>query len=206
MKKVAVLLSQGFEECEALTTVDVLRRAGLTCDMVGVEAIETTGSHGISVLADRTLTEDMDDYDMVVLPGGLPGAEHLRDDARVIALLRRFDAQGKFIAAICAAPMALKAAGVTDGRAFTSYPGARFDALFAGDDYREENVVRDGHVITSRGPATTLAFAYALVEALGTDAGALREGMLYSRLMQSRQTGKGECVSPEEAAPLRRNL
>ena len=122
MKKVAVLLSQGFEECEALTTVDVLRRAGLTCDMVGVEAIETTGSHGISVLADRTLTEDMDDYDMVVLPGGLPGAEHLRDDARVIALLRCFDAQGKFIAAICAAPMALKAAGVTDGRAFTSYP------------------------------------------------------------------------------------
>ena len=113
-KKIAVLLSQGFEETEALATVDVLRRAGFACDMVSIDAgntgdaaLQVTGSHGITVVADKAF-EEMDAYDMVVLPGGLPGAEHLRDDARVIALLRRFDAQGRFIAAICAAPMALK--------------------------------------------------------------------------------------------------
>ena len=115
-KKIAVLLSQGFEETEALATVDVLRRAGFSCDMVSMDAgnggdaaLQVTGSHGITVVADKAF-EEMDAYDMVVLPGGLPGAEHLRDDARVIALLRRFDAQGRFIAAICAAPMALKEA------------------------------------------------------------------------------------------------
>ena len=189
-KKIAVLLSQGFEETEALATVDVLRRAGFACDMVSIDAgntgdaaLQVTGSHGITVVADKVF-EEMDAYDMVVLPGGLPGAEHLRDDARVIALLRRFDAQGRFIAAICAAPMALKEADIVGSRAVTSYPGARFDALFAGCDYRQELVVRDGNMITSRGPATTLAFAYTLVEALGGDADAMREGMLYNRLMQ----------------------
>lgn len=183
-KKIAVLLSQGFEETEALTTVDVLRRAGFACDMLSIDAgTQVTGSHGITVAADGLLDDEMDTYDMLVLPGGLPGAEHLRDDARVIALIRRFDAQKKFIAAICAAPMAFMEADVVGDRAVTSYPGARFDALFAGCNYRQEPVVRDGNLITSRGPATTLAFAYALVEALGGDAEMLKEGMLYNLLM-----------------------
>lgn len=186
-RKIAVLLAQGFEETEALATVDVLRRAGFVCDMVSLGGLQVTGSHGITVVADKEMDDTMDAYDMLVLPGGLPGAEHLRDDPRVTALLSRFDAQGKYIAAICAAPMAFEAAGVIGDRAVTSYPGARFDALFAHCDYRQEIVVRDGNLITSRGPATTLAFAYTLVEVLGGDASALKEGMLYNLLMDGRK-------------------
>ncbi len=185
MKRIAVLLAEGFEEGEALLTVDVLRRAGFECDAVGVTGAQVTGSHGIAVLADRTLEGAMDDYDMVVLPGGLPGATNLRDDARVIELVRRFDGAGKFVAAICAAPMVLQRAGVSKGRRLTSYPG--YEALFADADYRQELVVRDGNLITSRGPATTLAFAYALVDALGGDAAPLRKGMLYDMLLQASE-------------------
>ena len=183
MKKIAVLLAEGFEEGGALLTVDVLRRAGFHCDAVGVTGAQVTSSHGITVVADRPLQDQMDDYDMVVLPGGLPGATNLGDDARVIELVRRFDGAGKFVAAICAAPMVLKRAGVSTGRRLTSYPS--HEALFEDADYRQDLVVLDGNLITSRGPATTLAFAYALVEALGGDAAPLKKGMLYDRLLQS---------------------
>lgn len=184
MKKIAVLLAEGFEEGEALFTVDVLRRAGFHCDAVSLKGEQVTGSHGITVRADKAWDEAMAAYDMVVLPGGLPGATNLRDDARVIELVRAFDREGKGIAAICAAPMVLARAGIMKGRRVTSYPGEQYEALFADADYREEIVVRDGNVITSRGPATTLPFAYALVEALGGDASKLREGMLFDMLMK----------------------
>jgi 4-methyl-5(b-hydroxyethyl)-thiazole monophosphate biosynthesis len=105
-----------------------------------------------------------EDYDMVVLPGGMPGATHLKDDARIIELLKKMAAAGKYTAAICAAPMVLAEAGLLDGKQATSYPGF-LDALF-GVTVSTAAVVQDGKVLTSRGPGTAMDFALALVEAL----------------------------------------
>lgn len=194
-KKIAVLLANGFEEGEGLLTVDVLLRAGFDCRMVGVEGQEVTGSHGIRVIADELLSEVRpEDYDMVVLPGGLPGANTLRDTEEVVSWVKLFaGAEGKYVAAICAAPQVLAKAGVVSGKKVTSYPGGEPEAALkaAGGRYEDDNtrleecVAVDGNIITSRGPATTLPFAYKLVELLGGDADALREGMQYNALKMS---------------------
>ncbi len=192
-KSIAVLLADGFEEGEALFVIDILRRAGFTCDGVSMQGDIACGSHGIRVLPDKKIEEiDPDSYDMVVLPGGLPGADTLRDSEAVIDWVKRFDADpDKFVAAICAAPQVLAKAGISRGRRLTSYPGAKYTALFADADYvdddlqTEECVVTDGHMITSRGPGTTLPFAYKLVEVLGGDADKLRQAMQYNALKES---------------------
>lgn len=176
MAKVAVILADGFEEIEALTVVDVLRRANITCHMVGFEA-QVTGSHAIQVQADRVFDGDLSDYDMIVLPGGMPGSAHLRDNEQLIAELQKFEQVGKKIAAICAAPIVLNRAGLLKDKGFTCYDGVQ--EQIADGYYRKETVVVDGQLTTSRGPATALAFAYNLVEQLGGDADALREAMLY---------------------------
>ena len=176
MAKVAVILADGFEEIEALTVVDVLRRANITCHMVGFEA-QVTGSHAIQVQADRVFDGDLSDYDMIVLPGGMPGSAHLRDNEQLIAELQKCEQVGKKVAAICAAPIVLNRAGLLKDKDFTCYDGVQ--EQIADGHYRKETVVVDGHLITSRGPATALAFAYNLVEQLGGDADALREAMLY---------------------------
>lgn len=176
MAKVAVILAEGFEEIEALTVVDVLRRANITCHMVGFEA-RVTGSHAIQVQADRVFDGDLSEYDMIVLPGGMPGSAHLRDNEQLIAELQKFEQVGKKVAAICAAPIVLNRAGLLKDKEFTCYDGVQ--EQIADGHYRKETVVVDGHLTTSRGPATTLAFAYNLVEQLGGDANALREAMLY---------------------------
>ena len=176
MAKVAVILADGFEEIEALTVVDVLRRANITCHMVGFEA-QVTGSHAIQVQADRVFDGDLSDYDMIVLPGGMPGSAHLRDNEQLIAELQKFEQVGKKVAAICAAPIVLNRAGLLKDKGFTCYDGVQ--EQIADGYYRKETVVVDGHLTTSRGPATALAFAYNLVEQLGGDANALREAMLY---------------------------
>ena len=181
MVKVAVMLAQGFEEIEALTVVDVLRRANITCHMVGFEA-QITGSHAIQVQSDRVFDGDLSEYDMIVLPGGMPGSVHLRDNEQLIAELQRFESIGKKVAAICAAPIALNQAGLLEGRNFTCYDGVQ-EQIVDGH-YHKETVVVDGNVITSRGPATALAFAYHLVETLGGDAKALRDGMLYTDVFE----------------------
>ena len=176
MAKVAVILAQGFEEIEALTVVDVLRRANISCDMVGFEE-QVTGSHGIQVKADCIFDGDLSDYDLVVLPGGMPGSAHLRDNQALISQIKVFDQAGKKIAAICAAPIALHQAGVLKGKHFTCYDGVQEN--ISDGIYRKETVVVDGNLITSRGPSTALAFAYELVEQLGGNAESLRVGMLY---------------------------
>lgn len=184
MKKIAVMLADGFEEIEALTVVDVLRRAGMTCNTVGVTGATVTGSHGIPVIADMTIADSIADYDMIVLPGGLPGATNLRDCEQVIAYVKAFNEDpDKFVAAICAAPMCFAKAGIATGRTITSYPDDEYRALFKDANYIEDLVAVDGHMITSRGPATTLEFAFTLLEALGGDSAGLREGMQYNRLL-----------------------
>ena len=176
MAKVAVILADGFEEIEALTVVDVLRRANITCHMVGFEA-QVTGSHAIQVQADRVFDGDLSDYDMIVLPGGMPGSAHLRDNEQLIAELQKCEQVGKKIAAICAAPIVLNRAGLLKDKEFTCYDGVQ--EQIADGHYRKETVVVDGQLTTSRGPATALAVAYNLVEQLGGDANGLREAMLY---------------------------
>ena len=181
MPKVAVILANGFEEIEALTVVDVLRRANITCHMVGFED-KVTGSHAIQVQADRVFDGNLSEYDMIVLPGGMPGSAHLRDNEQLVSELQRFEETGKKVAAICAAPIALNRAGLLEGRNFTCYDGVQ--EQIADGHYHKETVVADGNVITSRGPATALAFAYHLVETLGGDAESLRNGMLYTDLFE----------------------
>ena len=184
MATVAVILAQGFEEIEALTVVDVLRRANISCDMVGFEE-QVTGSHGIQVKADRIFDGDLSDYDLVVLPGGMPGSAHLRDNQALISQIKAFDQAGKNIAAICAAPIALQQAGVLKDKHFTCYDGVK--EQITDGIYQKQTVVVDGNLTPSRGPSTALAFAYKLVEQLGGDAESLRDGMLYRDVFGNKQ-------------------
>lgn len=167
MANVLVPLAQGCEELEAVTVIDLLRRAGITVDTAGLDERQVRASRGTVLVPDITLDEAMArDYDMIVLPGGLPGADHLRDDARIIELVTRMAGQGRYTAAICAAPRVLAQAGLLAGRRATSFPGALDVASIPGIDYTDNPVERDGTVITSRGPGTAMDFALELIELL----------------------------------------
>ncbi|MCU0842270.1 MAG: DJ-1/PfpI family protein [Thiobacillaceae bacterium] len=167
MPSVLVPLAPGFEDLEAVTIVDILRRAGVEVVTAGLQPGLVQGSRGMRVQPDATLDEARRrDFDMIALPGGLPGSEHLKNDPRVQALLREMAGAGKYTAAICAAPMALAEAGLLDGRRATSYPGVVDRMALPGTTYLADPVVVDGRVITSRGPGTALDFALALAELL----------------------------------------
>lgn len=183
MPRVLVPLAPGFEEIEAVTVVDLLRRAGIDVDTAALDGLQVTGSHGIAVVADIALDAVApDDYDMIVLPGGMPGAEHLKDDPRVLDLLRRFAAAGRYTAAICAAPGVLAHAGLLEDRAATSFPGFLHARSARGIRLRDDPVVIDGKVVTSRGAGTAMEFGLALVELL---AGAEVRRQLEERLQLS---------------------
>lgn len=174
-----VLLADGFEELEAVTVIDVLRRADVQVVILGTKGRTPRGAHGIVLQADALLAEHATgSFDLVVLPGGMPGAAALRDDPAVQQLLKRQHAAGRAVAAICAAPIALGAAGLLQGREATCYPG--FEDGLTGAIPSTATVVEDGNVITSRGPGTALAFALALVSRLRTPtvADSLRSAML----------------------------
>lgn len=167
MAHVLVPLAQGCEELEAVTVIDLLRRAGITVDTAGLDGQPVRASRGTVLVPDITLDEALGrDYDMIVLPGGLPGADYLKDDARVIELVRRMAGQGRYTAAICAAPRVLARAGLLDGRRATSFPGALDVASIPGIEYTDCPVERDGTIITSRGPGTAMDFALELIELL----------------------------------------
>lgn len=189
MKKVAVMFADGFEEVEALGTVDILRRAGVNCDMVSIKDKNVTGAHGVKIEADKIIGEDIKNYDMIVCPGGLPGAEYLSKCDLLIETIREFDEkENKYIAAICASPaMVLTKAGIEKDRYITSYPGESFEKLLEDSNYVEELVVVDGNLITSRGPSTTFLFAYKLLDILGVDSNNLKEGMLWNMLEEEKE-------------------
>jgi 4-methyl-5(b-hydroxyethyl)-thiazole monophosphate biosynthesis len=169
MAKVLVPLANGCEEMEAVTIIDLLRRAGIEVVTAGLKPGIVTASRGVQLVPDVSLDVALqDDYDMVVLPGGMPGATHLKDDARIIELLKKMAAAGRYTAAICAAPMVLAEAGILNGKQATSYPG--FLDTVPDVTLSSAAVVQDGKVLTSRGPGTAMDFALALVEVLtGTD-------------------------------------
>lgn len=167
MSRVLVPLAGGFEEIEAITVVDLLRRAGIEVHTAALDGPQVTGSHGITVTADIALdAARADDYDMIVLPGGMPGADQLKRDARVISMLHRFAADGRYTAAICAAPGVLAHAGLLEGRAATSFPGFLSTDSAPGIRLHTDPVVIDGKVVTSRGPGTAMEFGLALIELL----------------------------------------
>lgn len=187
MPSAIVLIANGSEEIEAVTAIDVLRRSEVTVTVAALNALDVHASRGIHLRADACL-DDLDGqrFDLVVLPGGKEGAERLRQDSRVLALLRQQNNQGGLIGAICAAPTVLVAAGILAGRRATSYPGF----LQPGDAVlSEEAVVVDGHVITSRGPATAMLFALTLVEKL---CGAAARQQNADRLLYSRYGEGGD--------------
>jgi 4-methyl-5(b-hydroxyethyl)-thiazole monophosphate biosynthesis len=166
-RRVLIVLAQGCEELEAVTVIDLLRRAGVQAVTAGLDALPVRASRGVVLVPDTTLDAALEqEFDMVVLPGGLPGADNLAGDVRVIELLRRMAAAGKFTCAICAAPTVLARAGVLAGKRATGYPGMLEKMGLKDVTCTGEAVVCDGKVITSRGPGTAMDFALALIEAL----------------------------------------
>ncbi len=165
MPKVLVPLAQGCEEIEAVTIIDLLRRAGIDVISAGLDSQPILASRGVKLIADITLELALQqDFDMIVLPGGQPGTNNLKADQRIIALLKKMFAQERYVAAICAAPSVLAMAGLLDGKKATSFPGA-LDS-YPNVQQQNSSVVIDGKFITSRGPGTAIDFALALIEEL----------------------------------------
>ena len=167
-KRVLVPLAQGCEELEAVTIMDILARGGV--DVVSAsldDRREIHASRGTVLVAQTTLDAvQNDDFDLVALPGGLPGADYLMQDERILAILRRMHEQGKYVAAICAAPQVLREAGLLDGHRATSYPGVLDQHPARDMVYEDAPVVEDDRIVTSKGPGTAMDFALALVEKL----------------------------------------
>jgi 4-methyl-5(b-hydroxyethyl)-thiazole monophosphate biosynthesis len=170
MKHVVVPLADGFEEIEAITVIDLLRRAGLRVTAAGLAGTSATGAHGIAVACDRVFdAADVAGADALVLPGGMPGSTRLRESGAVRAAVARMAGEGKLIGAICAAPTVLEACGVLSGRRATSHPNHAHEMRSCR--YEESAVVEDGNLITSRGAGTSIDFAAALIRRLaGEDA------------------------------------
>ncbi|WP_028950834.1 DJ-1 family glyoxalase III [Sulfurihydrogenibium subterraneum] len=165
MAKVLVPLADGFEEIEAISIVDILRRAGIEVVITGLHDGYIESARGVKVIPDTTIDKvSADEFDMIVLPGGQPGTDNLNKDERVKKLIQDFYNKGKLTGAICAAPYVLASAGILHGKKATSYPTYK-DKL--GDvNYLEESVVEDSNVLTSRGPGTAACFALKIVEKL----------------------------------------
>jgi 4-methyl-5(b-hydroxyethyl)-thiazole monophosphate biosynthesis len=163
--RVIVPLAEGFEEIEAITIVDMLRRAEIQVTIAYLKKNPVTGSHSITVTADKNIDDvRASDFDCIVLPGGMPGSQNLKEDERIIGLVREFSAAGKITAALCAAPQVLGHAGVLKGKQATCFPG--FESQMTGAEHIPEPVVRDGNIITGKGPGCAIPFALELVASL----------------------------------------
>lgn len=184
MKRSYIFLATGFEEIEALATADVMRRAGMEVLLVSIyKNLAVTGANGITVEADMMVTDaDFTDAEWLIVPGGMPGASNLHDDAEVNTILKKHAANGGRIAAICAAPaVVLAPLGLLKGLKATCYPGFEEALASGGADYQAtERVVRDGNIITGNGPSSAILFGAAIVDhTLGTEAArTVTDGML----------------------------
>ena len=180
MKTIFVFLAEGFEEIEALTPVDVLRRAGLSVQTVSVmDGQVVAGAHGVPVLADKMFAEiNPEDAEMILLPGGLPGATNLDAHEGLSRMILDFAAAEKPLAAICAAPLVLGNRGLLQGKKATCYPG--FETYLQGAEYTAALVEKDGNIITGKGPGAAMEFAFAIVEKYcGIDkVNELKQGMM----------------------------
>jgi protein deglycase len=165
-KRAIIILADGFEEIEAITVIDILRRASIEVDIYGLGSDKIEGSKGIIINTDKILKGNETGYDACILPGGMPGAENLAASDKVRNILIDMHKQHKIIAAICAAPaVVLAPLGILDNKYATCYPGMQ-ESFSDATDYKEDDIVIDGNIITSRGPATALKFSIAIVGAL----------------------------------------
>ncbi len=178
---VVVFLANGCEEVEALTQIDVLRRAGIDAKGVSITTDKIVkGAHNIDFMADCTIYDiDFDVVDMVVLPGGLVGRNNLMASKETVTVCKKFNELGKFVAAICASPGVLGENGILKGKKAVCYPG--FEEQCRGAEIGSSNVVRDGNIITSKGPATAMEFGIELVRAIAGDEAAEKtaQGLLF---------------------------
>lgn len=185
---VMVVLSPGFEEGETVEIIDVVRRGGFKVDAVSIAGEYVPGAHNMVLKADRVMSMEWKDlpayegYDMIVIPGGWTGVDHMVADKRVVELVKRYTAAGKFVSAMCAGPNVLAKAGVLDGKTITAYPGKKTEPFYTGAKYVPDVVVRDGKLITSKAPGTALPFAFALVDALGGDSAFIKGRFYYDDL------------------------
>lgn len=171
MANVLIPIAEGCEELEAVTLIDLLRRADIqvtTASLAhGTTVKPVTASRGVVLIPDTTLDSAMtQEFDMLILPGGLPGADHLDNDSRIHDLLKKMAAEDKYTAAICAAPKVLANALLLEGKSATSYPGFIDKMALSNTQISDQDVVQDGKVITSRGPGTAMDFALKLIEIL----------------------------------------
>lgn len=169
MTTALILFAEGFEEIEAVTQVDILRRGGMDVTTVSIHPDKLVeGAHGLKVEADETLDTLTGEFDLLVVPGGMGGVNNLRASAIVLELVREIYQGGKWVTAICAGPLVLAAAGILKGKTATCYP--TLEVELEGASHSEELVVTDGRLITSRGPATAMLFALQIVEEImGSD-------------------------------------
>ncbi len=168
MPKALVALAQGCEELEAVTIIDLLRRANIEVVTAGLTPEPVICSRGVVLIADTTLEKaaTIDDFDVIVLPGGLPGADNLADSPLVMKTLKRMAKEEKYVTAICAAPRVLAKAGLLAGKRVTAYPGFIENGQFPELNYTGGAVEVDGKIVTSRGPGTAMDFALTLIELL----------------------------------------
>ncbi|MBN1140811.1 MAG: DJ-1/PfpI family protein [Deltaproteobacteria bacterium] len=162
-KKALLILADGFEEIEAVTPIDLLRRAGIETVTAGLGKEWVQGRHGVLIKADTVLNRVIGCFDALVLPGG-PGHKALAGSEKVLKLVRDYCRERVFCCAICAAPKVFAEAGILEGKRYTCYPGALPD--FSGGEFVADEVVRDGHIITSAGPGTAISFSLGIIEAL----------------------------------------
>lgn len=182
MKKIGIFMAAGCEEIEGLTVVDIVRRAKMEIEMISLtDGKEVTGSHGVTFFADVTAKEaDYASYDGIVLPGGMPGTLNLGADETVNRIIRQFAAENKLVAAICAAPGVLGAAGLLKGKNAACHPG--HEKKLEGARVQFEPVVRDGNLITSRGMGTAIPFALEIVRYLADEetVEGVKKGLVYN--------------------------
>ncbi len=186
-RNILVPVADGSEELEAVTIVDVLRRTGARVVFASVDGLQVTASKGVKLIADCLLTQCLDEiYDLIVLPGGMPGAEHMRDSKELTAMLQKQKNEGRLYAAICSAPaVVFYPHGLLEGSRFTCHPN--FANFVKGTKPVDETVVVDGNLITSRGAGTAVEFALTLVE------------LLYDRQKRS-EVARGMVLDTQEQA------
>lgn len=182
MPSALVILSPGFEEIEAITVIDLLRRASIEVTTVGLDDKLITGSHDIPITADTELSDiNHSDYDILILPGGQPGTNNMKSNPTILKWIQERHSKEQLIAAICAAPTVLHAVGVTSNIKLTSYPAVK--DTFKDSNYLEDNVVFYHHIITSRGVGTAIDFSLAIIAKLTSQSKAndIKEKIVYNK-------------------------
>lgn len=178
MAKVAVLMAEGYEESETLTIVDLLRRAEIECHTFSFGEEFVKGMHNMYIKADKIFGDEVKDYDLMILPGGRPGGANLKENPDVIKMVKYYNENNKYLAAMCSGTVVLSDAKVIEGKKVTGYTG--YADKLVGGIFSEDVVVFDQNIITSQGPATPYPFAFKIAEILGKDVSEMKERLMYN--------------------------